>query len=290
MSKRPAMTVVELLAILAVVLLLVVVFVLMWPYMRNRPSWQTTCAANLSSLGKGFYTYGNENAEMWPIAPHAPAETDGVGLVNYTPKKIGVHRGTAGDPNAGQTTLADTEMSTTRNLWLLIRTGASTPASFVCPNSDDSKNEEDNPQLFWDFRNWSEVSYSYQVPYGKKGQPSSDCDSRMVLAADKGPYGAALEAGKANPGIPNLTSSSNPDAWQPWNSPNHAGEGQVMLFADSHAEFFLRPFAGKEADNIYTRWSSATGGSKSDETPRVQGTPPTGNETPWGQTDTLLYP
>jgi len=42
--------------------------------------------------------------------------------------------------------------------------------------------------------------------------------------------------------------------------------------------------------NIYTRWSDPTGGFGGDENIRVRGTPPTGNEAPFGDTDSLIYP
>src|SRR4029079_16644299 len=113
----------------------------------------------------------------------------------YAPRKIGLKRmGIAGKPTPpieskpaeGGSTTADTELSTTRSFWLLVRAMMITPKQFICPSSeDDVPNDEDNPADFYDFRKYAEVSYGFQVPYGKKGQPSSDCDQRMPLAADK---------------------------------------------------------------------------------------------------------
>lgn len=156
--------------------------------------------------------------------------------------------------------------------------------------SDDEKNDEDNPQDYWDFRGYREVSYGYQLPYGKVGRPGAGGDSRMVLAADKGPYGAALEAGKPHPGVPTVGSTSPPDQWRPWNLPNHQGEGQNVLFVDGHVDWANRPVAGVKGDNIYTRWSDILGGTETDWAPRVQDTPPTGIETPFADTDALIYP
>ncbi|GMU24818.1 MAG: hypothetical protein AMXMBFR13_48890 [Phycisphaerae bacterium] len=270
--------------VLIVFLLVVFTIWILLPSMTSRgPSWRTTCAANLNGMGKGFYTYGSENGGWWPIAAHLRPDKDEVGNVIYAPGQIGQNR-------TGETKGTDTQLSVTRNLWTLVRTGGATPASFICPESDDSKNNADNPQDYWDFVGYSEVSYGYQVPYGKLGQPNSDCDSRMALAADKGPYGAALEAGKRHPGQPPRQWRDSPDDWTRWNSPNHDGEGQNVLIADSHVEFFNKPAIGVEHDNLYTRWSDATGGVGGDEGIRVNGTPPTGNETPWSDTDSLIYP
>jgi prepilin-type processing-associated H-X9-DG protein len=112
----------------------------------------------------------------------------------------------------------------------------------------------------------------------------------VALVADKGPYGSALESKARNPGVPRLRIGASPDDWVPWNSPNHGGEGQVALFADGHAEFLGKPISGVGGDNIYTRWSAADGGGAVSSLPRVQGTPPTGIETPWSDTDSLIYP
>ncbi len=289
-TPRRALTLPEVLVVLGVVILLAVIVVILLRTDRRPRNPGTWCAANLSGMGKGFYTYATENSDEWPIAAHAPAEADEVGRVKYAPGMIGTHRGDGRDPKSGETTEKDTEMSTTRNLWCLVRTGGTSPRSFICPSANDQPNNEDNPADYWDFRSWQEVSYGYQVPYGKHGRPTTECDPRMALAADKGPYGAALEAGRPSPGPPNLTANASPDDWMPWNSPNHGGEGQMVLFADSHAEWLPKPTVGVKNDNIYTRWSAADGGGDASDLPRVQGTPPTGLETPWSDTDSLIYP
>jgi hypothetical protein len=284
-SIRPAMTLIEVLVVVFVGLALVGIFFIIFP---SRVRWDCshrfTCSANLKGIGTGLYTYANENNGMWPIAPSSAER------VQYAPKIIGLNRGDGKDPESGKTTEQDTKVSPTRSLWMLVRIGASSAKAFICPTSSDSPNQDDDPQLFWDFKNWNEVSYGYQVSYGKNGQPSSNCDGGMILAADKGPYSAALENGQTNPGIPDLTAAAGPDDWRKWNSPNHSGEGQVVLFADSHAGFIARPNVGIKNDNIYTRWSGQEGYIEANESARAWGTPPTSNETPWSDTDTLIYP
>jgi len=248
------------------------------------------CETNFKGLGLGMYTYANENANSWPIATHAPATEEGACAATYAPGKIGTRRGNAKDPKAGETTIADTELSVTRNLWTLMRLNLCSPKSFVCPSSQDQPNQDEDPRNYWDFAKYSEVSYGLQVPYGKTGRPSTTCDARMILAADKGPFGAALEAGARDPGPPTLGTSAKPEDWRPWNSPNHGGEGQIVLYADAHVQFEQTPLAGYLNDNIYTRWSDPTGGFGGDENIRVRGTPPTGNEAPFSDTDSLIYP
>jgi hypothetical protein len=112
----------------------------------------------------------------------------------------------------------------------------------------------------------------------------------MILAADRGPYSAALEAGKTHPGIPTVAAADSPDDWTKWNSPNHGGTGQCVLYADSHVDFQTRPTGGIKNDNIYTRWAGAEGYLDKNESARARGIAPTGRETPWSQTDSLIYP
>jgi len=284
---RPALTLIELLVLLVVIVVLLVALILLVRSefaLRRR----TACGNNLKQIGTGLYTYCSPSSGNFPSAAHIPAVEIGVGRVSYAPKMIGVKRGNGRDPESGKTTEEDIDISTTRNLWTLVRIGATPPKLFVCPSGTDMPNEDNDPKLFWDFKSYNELSYGYQVPYGKYGKPSSDLDQRVIVVADKGPYSAALENGQPNPGVPNLNVSENPDAWMKWNSPNHGGEGQNVLYADSHVDFVTKPTAGIGNDNIYTRWSGEQGATE--ESARAWGTPPTSNETPWSDKDSLIYP
>ena len=203
-----------------------------------------------------------------------------------------------------------------------MRNGSSPPKSFVCPSSEDTPNNEDNPPVFWDFgdnRNnpaltqnqltlndtWKQCSYGYQVPFGPVARPSSDRDQRMPLAADKGPWGTFIEGGQgttapdastAAPTWAVVNAASGPDDWRKFNSPNHGGvgdgEGQVILYADSHAEFQTKPLAGVGQDNIYTAWNNANP-SLPDVTKGLvvaQAHAAGSSLMPLSQTDTLIYP
>lgn len=286
------LTLVEVIAIIILVIIIIfVVFVIATnPFSHSHDlARRTMCEAKMNGISKGLFTYANENGGCFPIAPHAPATEPGKAAVRYAPGMIGKHR--EDRPPASQPTdSTTTELSTTRNFWEFVRNGGSSPFSFICPASEDIKNDEDNPQDYWDFRKYSEVSYGYQVPYGRHGRPSPERDAKMVLAADKGPYGAALEAGKANPGTPKPGLNARAKDWKRWNSPNHEGDGQSMLYADGHVQWTDTPIAGVKNDNIYTRWSDATGGTDANPTPRIHGTPPTGTEAPFSDTDSLIYP
>lgn len=320
-KKARGFTLIELLVVVAIIALLI--SILLPSLARARElSKRTVCAANLKGTGNGFATYATANSDEWPIPAHNPAVAQDVTVVTYA-GQTGLKRGTMGAPDAGETfgpKVLTTDpnptdfLSTTRAFWYLVRSGASSPKSFICPSSEDAPNAEDNPQDYWDFGNgdniqttqqavpgqppgYKQVSYGYQNPYGKNGRPSPNVDQDMALVADKGPYSGFLEAGKTEP--PTMTNSivnslSAPDDWKKWNSPNHGGqldgEGQNVMYNDAHVDFVMTPLAGAGKDNIYTRWSQV-GGPNYDS--RVLGTALTQAQhklAPWGNTDSLIYP
>ena len=282
---RTAFAQADVIALIVLVLVFGVVVIFLLPGRtspRDQPR-RVRCAIGLMVIGQGSALYASENNDIWPIVAHMPADEAGTGRVHYTPGRIGQDRDR-------DTTEADTDVSTTRNLWLLMRYDYAVETMFVCPETSDISNRDANPEDFWDFASYSEVSYGYQVPFGQHGRPHSDLDMRMAVAADKGPFSAALETGAAGPGVPTADLTSSDRDWRPWNSPNHGGEGQNVLYVDGNVQWMPTPLAGVLQDNIYTRWSDDTGGGTQSPNVRVQGTPPTSNETPFSDTDSLIYP
>jgi prepilin-type N-terminal cleavage/methylation domain-containing protein len=306
---RSGFTLIELLVVVAIIALLISILLPSLARARELAK-RTTCAANVSGIGKGLFTYANEGNQGMPIAAHQTTTNKGVSAVTYV-RMIGSKRGQINNPAAGETFTTENQMSTVRNLWTLVRNGGSTPASFICPSSEDMKNDEDNPQDFWDFGKgemlaqgapgdpvlgWKQCSYGYQIPYGQYGRPSSEGDQRSVLAADKGPWGAgqSMDGAQTTPPALNVTINSSPDDWRKFNSPNHGGigdgEGQNVLYADSHADFMNKGSAGPGNDNIYTRWALEIPTNK--DTHVAQGTPPVSgsNYAPFSNTDGFIYP
>ena len=200
------------------------------------------------------------------------------------------------------------KLSTTRSLWMLTRYHHLKMDHFYCPSSQDQPiNQSDkdaDTQIYWDFgsgdipgpaseeqarQGWSQISYGYAIPYGKHARPSPDWD-KNIWVADKGPYGAAIEAGfPTPPPIPDPVPRSAKD-WRPWNSPNHNYEGQVVLYGTSHAEFTKAPTYAYYWENIYTQNSNTTDITKHRENQR--GNPPVlgGKLTPACDTDSFIYP
>lgn len=320
--KVRGFTLIELLVVVAIIALLI--SILLPSLARARElSKRTVCAANLKGTGNGFATYAVANNDDWPIPAHRPATAvDGTTTLVTFAGQTGVKRGQTNNSDLGRTlggANGSTAVSTTRAFWELIRAGASSPKSFVCPSSEDQPNGEDNPQDFWDFglgnsttegtipgggspaasTGYKQVSYGYQVPFGKNGRPSPNVDQDMALVADKGPYGGVIENLKTDNGPPAtvLTSASAPDDWKRWNSPNHGGhgdgEGQNVMYNDAHVDFVMTPLAGAGKDNIYTRWANNNQNNNQTYADRILGKHPTTGDNmfgPWGATDSFIYP
>jgi prepilin-type N-terminal cleavage/methylation domain-containing protein/prepilin-type processing-associated H-X9-DG protein len=314
MRHRKAFTLIELLVVVAIIALLI--SILLPSLSRARElSKRLVCASNVKGIGTSCKIYANENEEAWPV-PEFNATKTVVKTWNKLPADASDEgAGTATVP--GRLTISTsvaTTVSTTRAFWMLIRTGDNTPKQYVCPSSGDSVDPTDELDFYYDFFSLSNVSYGYQVPYGPIGtRPGEGLDSRMVVAADKGPMYASGLAEGGNGSLsdigtapPAVTILSSPNEWRKFNSPNHggrgAGEGQNCLYADGHASFERKPIVGVDQDNIYTAMGS--GVNPTDELWRIAGNvpPTTTGGSPWypgmdvfgtglfASTDSLIYP
>lgn len=159
----------------------------------------------------------------------------------------------------------------------------------------------------FDFKGFTSLSYGFmsQFSAAMDAAPAlADFDSSVALAADRGPAfmaGAPRADGSTpdalRPGFVGaliLANGTGADAravrarpvedWRPFNSPNHGGEGQNVLFADAHVEFVSTPTVGVNNDNIYT-W--ADGDSL---LAHLLGAWPTNNKGPRSATDNLILP
>jgi len=293
----------EAIVIVAAFVLLVIVAQFMLPggcpFARvNKMSPRVACAANLRGIAQALYMYANANRDMFPVCVPLKAIDEGKVRVAYAPGLIGKNREVSDQDLAAAAEQGSIKASVTRNLWALVRLKLlgqrdSALSMFICPTGTDRASRERDPERYWDFPGYAQISYGYQVPFGRLGRPSVECDLRMPLLADKGPFGAALETGGPNPGVPGAGLNDPIEKWAAWNSPHHDGRGQNVLMPDAHVEWTLKPTCGFKGDNIYTRWSDASGGATPEgDHPaiRMHGTPPAATETPMSDTDTLLYP
>ena len=147
-----------------------------------------------------------------------------------------------------------------------------TPKSFICKHDDGASEFTPSswPDLpydkelidLWDFgyfvtndKNQTKyVSYNYHHPFGDFALTTAH-EPTMAVMADRSPW--------LDPTVDRIKAWANfrPDVYpyegnatqaKMGNSRSYKGEGQNVLFLDSHVSFEKRAYVGIENDNIYT--------------------------------------
>jgi prepilin-type N-terminal cleavage/methylation domain-containing protein/prepilin-type processing-associated H-X9-DG protein len=298
MRKKRAFTLIELLVVVAIIALLI--SILLPSLSRARElSKRLVCSANLKGIGTACKIYSADNYDNWPTVPFDETQYGEITYVGeiYEAGPPGLPRyeisHTKQDEIAGDGDASD-RVSTTRCFWMFVRAGGVTTKQFNCPSSDDIPDDTNEIDRYYDFQGLRYISYGYQVPFGPaSSRPSENSDTRMVLAADKGPFSAYLSGGQGLPGWPDdyqdYDSATAPNQWMILNSPNHggvgSGEGQNCLYADGHAEFMKTPIVGVDEDNIYTLMCGPE-----EEDRLIGGSPRTAADCGSGATNLCAYP
>jgi len=202
-----------------------------------------------------------------------------------------------------------------RALFMLVIDGSCTPKQFICPSSGDAEDDLLNGvgggaraailgADRFDFRGYPFESYGYQLPFGPHARPNENLDARVAIMAEKGPFfeaGTPAATGQVPdrpvaatpPGtaitLPNLNNATamlqaDSRVWRPFNSRNHGGEGQNVLFGDGHVEFRKQPIVGVNYDNIYTQ----QGGYQLEDA--LLGRSPQDRQGPLTETDSIIVP
>jgi type II secretory pathway pseudopilin PulG len=255
------------------------------------------CAANIKGIGTAQKIYANDNEEQWATPLFSEGTLGQPATIDYVSSNVLPHGGGENPARDKATTSTSTALSVSRAFWLLIRSGETTQKQYICPSSGDEADVTEEIDKFYDFFSLTNLSYGYQVPFGlKETRASENADPRMALAADSSPHttGSNLVVPSA------FDTNTSPRLWQPYNSGNHggagAGEGQNVLYQDSHAVFERKPIVGIDNDNIYTQMSSSWPNQA-----RFVGKSPLSPASPWpgwnalgpskhASTDSLLYP
>jgi prepilin-type N-terminal cleavage/methylation domain-containing protein len=288
--KRKGFTLIELLVVVAIIALLISILLPSLSRARELAK-RAVCASNLRGIGQGCHIYSNDNTESFPQHYYQANETNASPPFSSGVEYIGRMGSTAGLSIKTQTspTTSTNIGHHSRSMFLLIIGGQSTPGQFICPSSGDTEDNLRNngadsvtpPESAaqpgrnrFDFKGWPNVSFGYQVPFGKKGKPTQKMDVRMALAADKGPYFRAGNPFSDTQCVNDVWSNIDPptgwglvaadilkknnDDWRPYNSANHSGEGEEVLFVDGHADWIKKPIGGVNNDNIYTATGPGT--------------------------------
>lgn len=233
------------------------------------------CSVNLKGIGAAAKTYADQNNGTWMIPPFDRSKIDNGGIDyrndGYSMSdtwpwlddegEVGWDRASQSESDSPADPQGTTALSVTRAYWMLVRSGDVYREQFICPSSFDVVDDTGDATLYYDFKNYTNISYGYQVPFGPRDtRPREDRDNRQVLAADKGPfYTAATAASQGDWETPEgelLTPDHPSKEWRLYNSNNHGswlnGEGQNCLFPDGRVCFQSIPAVGVDNDNIYT--------------------------------------
>ena len=215
--------------------------------------YQLYCGTNLSGLGKAMLIYSNDYDDELPRSAGRNSR-----WATRIPNWLAANRLAAygisakGDGGVG---------SISSCFYLLVKYAEVTPKSFVCRRdvgtsefkpSDDGAGDRELIDL-WDFGvdPTEHCSYSYHMPFGLYTLTTSS-EPGMAVAADRNPYikSPMAEAKDISLFIP----EGGREAVKQGNATQHEGEGQNVLFLDSHVGFEKVPYCGINNDNIYTFW------------------------------------
>ncbi len=234
-------------------------------------AFRMTCGTHLAGLGKGMLIYANDYEDELPKAGARRNHwSDSLGGHGNTTGWYALRRHDAYGTNIHNST--DGSVTNSASLYLLVRFGEVAPEQFLCLD-EKHVSEFKTSDWFswtqgkkltdvWDFGYFENerknqtrhVSFAYRHPFGSHALTVAH-EPDMAVAADRSPW---LDR-RAD--IPNRFLEFAPDA-KPFNgsaeqarrgnSLAHRGEGQNVLFLDSHVSFEKRSYVGIENDNIYT--------------------------------------
>jgi len=257
--KRKGFTLIELLVVIAIIALLMSILVPALAKARML-AYRLLCKTNLAGIGKVMALYASDSEEEYP-------RTGGVGTVWSNSGKITQWMGPGSGPKE-QAAFNDGTATITSCFFLLVKYGYATPKQFYCRGDEAARIfKAKDAQLryplanAWDFGGgrhagkageigvWPGecVSYSYHMPFnidvGMPGFPISEASREdSPLCADRNPH---LDIDAQNPDLAANTLA-------------HEGDGQNVLYKDTHVLFEQTPNIGHpvpgsdELDNIWT--------------------------------------
>jgi prepilin-type N-terminal cleavage/methylation domain-containing protein len=261
--RRKGFTLVELLVVIAIIALLM--GILMPALARVRQlAFRMTCGSNLAGIGKAMMLYANDYEDSMP---RAGAADSGWGKVTFNAGTRDAAYGLTATHTGGY-------FNVTSCFYLLVKYAEVTPKSFLCKGDTTAKEYTlptgvtttitgqpvtDLTQL-WDFGDSTtsnnSCSYTYHAPWGNYALTTTS-EPGFTVAADKNPWiSRGTSAAFINPSDSKVIfkgKDSTDTAGRNWgNSDMHQGDGQQVLFLDTHVNFEKTSYCNVEDDNIYT--------------------------------------
>lgn len=205
------------------------------------------CASNLRRIGQSIQIYANDNKGAFPRTIFGTDDPNPV-PTEYT----GVD---ATDPfGPGGPASNDT----TAPLYLLLRVGDIGPEVFICPSTEkiwDVSPWPRAPKSASNFTSRSHLTYGYTNPYPSQAARMMGFKLNYTLSSD---FAIAADMGAAAPAAMQTAANAPRAQMVKANSPNHAGDGQNVLYADCHVDWATtifagspRPVVGAPRDNVY---------------------------------------
>jgi len=285
--RHQGLTWLDVLLLMVVLVIALAIFMPLAARIRYAPTGPT-CGTNLSGIGKAMLIYANDYGDELPCAGGR-----GSSWAARTPNWMARDRfeAFALDPNGegGQASIS-------ASLYLLVKYLEVSPRSFLCVDRKgipEKKMTIFKPEEYqagdrqltdlWDFGPdpAKHCSFAYQMVYGPH-RLTIDSPPGFAVAADRNPwtdapYAKARDFSKFLPDVPPFNGTAAQGLGG--NTFRHKGEGQNVMYLDTHVEFEKRTFCGLDDDNIYTSW---------DGQDKARGVPPRLGSAPADARDSLL--
>jgi hypothetical protein len=223
-------------------------------------AFRMTCGTNLSGIGKAMLLYSNDYQDELPRAGGRNSTWGQVAMWD-APDRYRAY-GLAADNSGGAATISSC-------FYLLVKYTEVTPKSFICKGDSgttefklsDLQQQVANFELVdaWDFGPADSAnkhcSYSYHFPFGLYALTVSS-EPGFSVAADRNPFmdSPAATARDISLFKPDLTTGGyggTADMAKQGNCVEHQGDGQNVMFLDTHVNFEKRAYCSIEDDNIY---------------------------------------